>query len=77
MRLVLSSLATAALAMLASAAPTVVASEVTTDLPARFAMYVITEEARVNGLRVLFGEGEYPHCSPGYTSTLTDAGAHR
>lgn len=60
MRLILSSVATAAFAILASAAPTVVASEVTTELPARFAMYVVTEEARVNGLRVLLGESEYP-----------------
>ncbi|KAL0630729.1 hypothetical protein Q9L58_010421 [Maublancomyces gigas] len=54
MRLLLSSFCTAALAIVASAAPTVVAPEVTTDLPARFAMYLVTDEARANGLRIRY-----------------------
>lgn len=54
MRLLLSSFATAALALVASAVPVAVAPEPTTDLPARFALYIVTDEARVNGLRVKY-----------------------
>lgn len=56
MRLLLSTFATAALALVASAAPApvAVAPEVTTDLPARFALYIATSEARANGLRVKY-----------------------
>lgn len=57
MRLILSSFATAALALVASAAPAAVAREVTTDLPARFALYLVTAEARANGLRVKYVNG--------------------
>lgn len=44
--------------MVASAAPTVVAPEVTTELPGRFAMYLVTEEARANGLRIRYANSE-------------------
>lgn len=54
MKLLLSSFATAVLALVASAAPVAVEPEVTTDLPARFAMYIVTAEARVNGLRIKY-----------------------
>lgn len=59
MKFLLSSLTTAALALVASAAPTVVSSEVTRDLPARFAMYLVTGEARANGLRIGYVNGEW------------------
>lgn len=52
MRLLLSSFATAALALAASAAPA--APEATTDLPTRFAMYLVTAEPRANGLRIKY-----------------------
>lgn len=58
MKLIQSFIATAALALIASAAPTEVYKEVTTDLPARFAMYLVTDEPRANGLRIRYGEGE-------------------
>lgn len=54
MKLILSSLAAAALAMVASAAPTEVAQIVTTDLPARFAMYLVTDDPRANGQRIRY-----------------------
>lgn len=59
MRLLLSSFATAALALVASAAPTIVAPEVTTDLPARFAMYLVTAEARADGLRIRYVDSTF------------------
>lgn len=55
MRLILSSFASAALALLASGAPTTV---VTKDLPTRFAMYVVTAEPRANGLRIRYAPGK-------------------
>lgn len=55
MRLILSSLATAALALVASAAPAV---EQTKDLPARFKMYMVTKDSHTNGLRVQYNNGE-------------------
>lgn len=58
MKFVLSSLTAAALALIASAAPAELAKEVTTDLPARFAMYIVTAEPRVNGLRVHYLDGK-------------------
>lgn len=58
MKLILSSLAVAALAMVASAAPAAVAQDVTTDLPARFAMYLVTDEPRANGQRIRYVNSE-------------------
>lgn len=58
MKLLLSSLTAAALALVASAAPTLVTREVTTELPARFAMYLVTGEARANGLRIRYVNSE-------------------
>lgn len=59
MRLLLSSFATAALALVASAAPVAVAPEVTTDLPARFALYLVTAEERANGLRIKYAQSGF------------------
>lgn len=56
MKFIAPSLATAALALVASAAP---AAEVTKALPARFAMQIVTAEARANGLRILYGGSKY------------------
>lgn len=64
MRLLLSTFATAALALVASAAPVTVAPEVTTDLPARFAMYLVTAEARANGLRIKYVNSELTCTGP-------------
>lgn len=61
MRFILSSLATAALALVPFAAPTAITREVTTDLPARFAMYLVTAEPRANGLRV-----QYANCQSSF-----------
>lgn len=58
MRLILSSVITAVLAVLTSAAPTTVAPEETTDLPARFAMYLGTADTRLNGLRIRYLNSE-------------------
>lgn len=58
MKLLLSSLVTAALACIASAAPTVAATNATTDLPARFAMYIVTADPKVNGQRIRYGNGK-------------------
>lgn len=60
MRLILWSIVAAALAPIGSAAPTVVAGEAitTTELPARFAMYLVIEEARANGLRIGYANSE-------------------
>lgn len=54
MKLILASFAAAALAVLTSAAPTAVAKEVTTDLPARFAMYLVTDDPVLNGVRIRY-----------------------
>lgn len=58
MKLLLSSLAVAAFAFVASAAPTAIAQDVTRDLPARFAMYLVTDEARPNGMRIRYVNSE-------------------
>lgn len=57
MKLLLSCLA---LAFVASAAPTAVAPVVTRDLPARFAMYIVSDEAPANGLRIRYLNSEQP-----------------
>lgn len=54
MKFILASFAAAALAVIASAAPTEVAKEITTDLPARFAMYLVTDDPGLNGIRIRY-----------------------
>lgn len=63
MKLLLSSITAAALALVASASPILVTREVTTELPARFAMYLVTDEARANGMRIQYANSEYPFLS--------------
>lgn len=58
MKFIQSFIATAGLAFIASAATTEIYKEVTTDLPAHFAMYLVTDEPRANGLRIRYGGGE-------------------
>lgn len=67
MKFTLSSITTAALALVASAAPTEIAQEVSTELPARFAMYLVTAEPRANGLRVGYVNSEFISPSIGLT----------
>lgn len=51
-------LVVAAVALVVSAAPTGSYKEAVTDLPARFAIYLVTDEPRANGLRVGYVNGE-------------------
>lgn len=52
------SLAVAAVALVVSAAPTGTYTAALTELPARFAMYLVTDEPRANGLRVGYVNGK-------------------
>lgn len=51
-------LVVAAVALVVPAAPTDTYREAMNDLPARFAMYLVTDEPRANGLRVGYVNGE-------------------
>lgn len=64
MRFVISAIAAAALASVASAVPFASRDIITTELPAKFAMYLVTEEPRANGLRIRYFNGEPTSSSP-------------
>lgn len=52
MKFILASLTAAAAAFVASAAPVETPEGVMTDLPARFGLSLVTEDPRMNGLRI-------------------------